>query len=90
MNPNVLIAITQGANLVTTGGPVLIGTALQLVKIFRQGGADTGEPFEIQIQQYRNGIQTILDKNDELIADWLTMHPETESKGAPPNDEVQP
>ncbi len=75
MNPNVLVAITQGANLVTTFGPLLIGTALQLVKIFRQG-SDSGQPFEIQIQQYRDGIPVILDKNDELIADWLTMHPE--------------
>ncbi len=70
----VLVAITQGANLITTFGPIAIGLALQIRKLL--AGSDSGEPFEVQIQQYRAGVLTTLDKNDELIADWLTMHPE--------------
>ncbi len=71
----VLVAITQGANLVTTFGPIGIGLALQLRKAF-QGFSDSGEPFEVQIQQKRGGVIVTLDHNDELIAEWLKDHPE--------------
>ena len=74
MNPAVLVTITQGLNAVATFGPVAIGLALQIKKIFQ--GTDTGEPFEVQIQAYRNGILTTLNETDALIAQWKAEHPE--------------
>ena len=74
MNPPVLVTITQGLNLVSAFGPIAVGLALQIRKIFQ--GADSGEPFEVQISAYRNGILKTLDETDAIIAEWNAAHPE--------------
>ena len=69
---NTLVTITQGANLVTAFGPVLIDLALRLKKAF--AGSDS--TFEVQIQAYQDGILKTLDETDQIIADWKAAHPE--------------
>jgi hypothetical protein len=74
MIPTVLVTITQVGNLITTFGPIAVGIALQIRKLFQ--GSGSAQPFEVQIQTLRNGILVTVDDEDKLIADWLKAHPE--------------
>ncbi len=73
MNPAVILTITQGLNLIATFGPIAVGIALQIKKLF---GSGSDVPFEVQIQAYQNGILKTLDETDTIIAEWRREHPE--------------
>lgn len=68
----VLLTITQLGNLITTFGPIGVGVALQIKKLFQGSGSD--QPFEVQIQTLRDGILVTIDDEDKLIADWMKDH----------------
>lgn len=69
----VILAITQGVNLVSTMGPVAVGIALQIKKLLSSPGS--GATFDVQIQAYKDGILTTLDEEDQIIKDWRAAHP---------------
>ena len=73
MNPGMIVTITQGLNLVSTFGPIAIGLALQIKKIFADANSDV--PFAVQIQAYRDGILKTIDETDAIIAEWNAAHP---------------
>lgn len=73
MDPSVLIAITQGVNLVAAFGPIGIQLALQIKKLFQ--GADSGAGFDVQIQAFKGGILQDAAATDVIVDEWLAKHP---------------
>jgi hypothetical protein len=70
----VILAITQGLNLVSTMGPVAVGIALQIKKLLSSGAS--GPTFDVQIMALKDGIVQNQDDTDKIIADWKAAHPE--------------
>jgi hypothetical protein len=71
---SVLLTISKDLNLVATLGPISVGLALELRKIF--AGSDSGAGFDVQILGYRNGTLATLDESDQIFKDWMDSHPE--------------
>lgn len=69
----VLLTITQGTQIIGALTPVAVGVALQIKKLLTGQGGD--QPFEVQIQVYRDGILKTIDETDQIIADWVALHP---------------
>lgn len=71
---NTIVLVTQGLNAVATFGPIAIGLALQIKKLF--SGQTSGDPFEVQIMAYKDGILKTIDETDAIWAEWTANHPE--------------
>lgn len=70
----VILTITQGLNAIAVLGPIAVGVALQIKKLFE--GQNSANPFEVQVQVYRDGILKTITETDAIWAEWTASHPE--------------
>lgn len=73
MNAGVLVTIVQGINALATFGPIAVGAALDIRQRLSGG---SGEPFEVVIQQYKDGVLQKVEDTDAIIQQWRADHPE--------------
>lgn len=72
MNPQLILTIFKGVNMVGTLAPIGIDLAMKIKALFSQ--SDPG--VTITLQQLQEGTLKSVDETEALIADWMANHPQ--------------
>jgi hypothetical protein len=66
MNPQTVLLISQGVQLLATVGPVAIQTGLKIQQLLSTPQSD----FTVQLRTIRDGAIASADQTLQMIADW--------------------